>query len=177
MAYKRDPLSELFDPAARRLLERAYASPGQWAGTRLADPSPRHLAWCAGRGINPFGPDDASVIGTKGGTKGGTNARTRWARGFVRALYYQHKWWSGSGTAWRTAKRSVARETGALEVQVGRAVQAYGVFPAGRSVRIRLLRGGQAADRAVRRLADGDRIYADDGSPAGRWSDPELRGW
>lgn len=173
MAFRRDPVSELFDLAARKLLRRAYARPGEWVGTRLKDPGPRELAWCAQRNINPFGPDDASALGTSGGT----NTRTRWARGFVRACYYQHRWWSGAGTQFRAEKRTTARQAGALEVEVGRAVRAAGVIPAGRAVRVRLNRGGQAADRAVKRLPDRDRIWEDDGVRGNRWSDPEKRGW
>jgi hypothetical protein len=171
--YARDPVSELFDAGARKLLTRAYEHPGQWVGTRLADPSPRHLVWLAARGINPFGPDNQSAHGGQG-----VNARTRWARAFVRAVYYQHKWWSGTGkSGWRTEKRMVARHTGALEIEVGKAVRALGLIPAGRAVRIRLRPGGAKARRAVEALPDTRRIYTDQGAQGERYSDPELRDW
>jgi len=173
MAYRRDPVSVLFDAGARRLLDRAYAKPGTWVGTRLADPGPRHAAYLVALGINPAGPDDASVEGGQG-----LNAKSRWARGFVRAIYYQHKWWSsGGGPGWRESKRSVARHAGALQIEVGRRVPVLGVIPAGRAVRIRIRAGGQAATKAVKKLPDQRRIYDDRGRRAARASVPELRDW
>lgn len=170
----RDPVSVLFDEGARALLARAYAARGQWAGTRLADPGPRHLAWLAARGISPLAPDNASAA-----SGGGLDARSRWMRGFIRALYYQHRWYSstGPGLAWRAERRSSPRNAGALEVRVGNRVPVRGVIPAGRAVRVRVRPGGQAARRAVQQLGDADRIYDDAGRPAGRWSDPSLRDW
>src|SRR5262252_8845746 len=85
--------------------------------TRLANPSPRHLAYLASLGIDPYSGDDKSGDGK-------LNARTRWGRGFVRALYYQHKWWSDSpdGGGWRDSKRTVARSDLSLVVEVGRSL-------------------------------------------------------
>lgn len=167
VAATRDPVSELFDPGARALLARAYAAKGRWAGTRLADPGPRHLAWAARVGINVGGPDPAA----------GGEARSRWARGFVRSLYYQHKWWSDGDGGFRRTRRIEPRHAGALEVEVGRRVPVLGVIPAGRAVRVRIRPGGQAALRAVKRLPDSARIYSDSGAPAGRWADPNRRDW
>lgn len=174
MAYGRDPVSELFDAGARRLLVRAYANPGQWVGTRIADPTPRHTAALARQGINPMAADNASATGGRG-----LNARTRWARGFVRALYYQHRWYSTGGTAggWRRSRRSVPRAAGALEVEVGRAVRAMGIIPSGRAVRVRIVKGGETKRRAVQAMPDRDRIYSDTGTPGARWSDPAARDW
>src|SRR5215475_7592528 len=43
VTFNRDPVSELFDTGARRLLARAYDAPrGQWVGTVVADPTLRH---------------------------------------------------------------------------------------------------------------------------------------
>lgn len=162
VAYQRDPVSELFDDGARALLARAYARPGQWAGTRLADPSPRHRSWLSASGIDWAGRDRVP----------GGEAKTRWARGFTRALYYQHKWYSGRG-GWRASRRTVARETGGLVVEVGNVVMARGVIPRGRAVRVKLERGGQAKAAAVARLPEGRR-WADQGP---RWADPERRDW
>jgi hypothetical protein len=166
--YKRDPVSELFDDGARALLARAYARPGQWAGTRLRNPSPRHLASLASQGINPNGPDDKSGAG-------GLNARTRWARGFVRALYYQHKWWSGApdGGTWRQAKRTVPRGSPSLVVEVGRALsggrQAGSVLQPGRAVRVKVVTGGRAHVRGSSAPS-----YTLDGIGQ---SDPQARDW
>jgi hypothetical protein len=183
MPAERDPLSVLFDGPARRLLDRAYARPGRWVMTRLADPGPRHRAYAAERGIDPLGPDRPSVPGGKG-----LNARTRWARAFVRALYYQHRWYSaGRGPGFRVQRRTVVRAAGALQVEVGRHVPASpqfdpehperGGFPPGRAVRVRLVAGGRAKERAVARLPDSARIYDDDGRPAQRHSEVGLRDW
>jgi len=175
MGHARDPVSELFDAGARRLLARAYASPGTWVGTRLADPGPRHRAFLASRGINPDGPDPVNAL-----PGSGVKAYSRWARGFVRALYFQHRWFSGNpGGGFRSTRRTVARDASALEVQVGRHLpggpQAGTVLVPGRAIRVRVRRGGQQAMNAVKRLPDSRRIYADDGTPAARWADPALR--
>lgn len=174
--YERDPVSVLFDQGARRLLSRAYAQPGRWAGTRLTDPSPRHLSWLASQGIDPDGPDNPSA---EGGT--GLNARGRWARGFVRALYYQHRWFSPVGRknagAWRQQRRTVARETGGLVVDIGRRVPATGVLPAGRAVRVKLERGGQVKAAATRKVPASGRWINSAGGHGPRSSAPELRDW
>jgi hypothetical protein len=171
MPYTRDPVSMFFDAGARALLERAYAARGQWHGTRLADPGPRHLAELAMLGINPHAPDhDSAEAGH------GLDCKSRWARGFVRALYYQHRWWS-SGSGWRKAKRTVPAGRGALEVEVGARVRALGVVPAGRAVRVRVHPGGQAARKAAEKLPGSRRIYDAEGTPGARHSDPALRDW
>lgn len=167
MSYGRDPVSELFDDGARRLLARAYANPGHWAGTRLANPGARHEVFAAAHGINLRARD----------TVPGGEAHTRWARGFVRALYYQHKWWSATGGGWRGAKRTVPRQTGGLVVEVGRALpgsrQAGTMLVPGRAVRVKLVRGGQAKDKAVAGMDD-KRKWAEQGP---RWADPAGRDW
>lgn len=158
--FARDPVSVAFDAGARRLLDRAYARPGVWQGTVLAGPRPGARLRLAAAGINPDAPDPAP----------GGAARTRWARGFVRAVYYQHRWWSeGGGPGWRTARRRVARSSGALRFEVGRATGA------GRAVRIIILPGGAAAAKAVKRMPASRRIYTDSGAPGARWSDPADR--
>jgi len=183
----RDPVSVPFDAAARRLLSRAYASPGEWVSIWLPDPGMRARTRFASMGIADLtGPDRTSAVG---GAGAGLNARTRWARGFVRSLNYQHKWFSPMRRdgGWRTERRSAARSTGGLRVEVGRHVAASpqfdparpqdGGFPPRRRVRVQLAAGGAAKARAVGRLSDRDRIYTADGKPAGRWSDPSLRDW
>lgn len=176
VGHKRDPVSILLDGAARRLLDRAYARPGAWQPTRLADPGPRTRLILAALGVNWRGPDDSTAIG---GVSGGLDARDRWGRALVRALYYQHTWFSPSPghTGWRDQPRTEPRHSGALRVDVGRRLPAAGVIPAGRQVRVRLDKGGELAHRAVRRKGDQGRIYDDRGDPAGRWSDPGLRDW
>lgn len=161
-ASRRDPVSELFDTGARTLLTRAYARPGQWTGTRLAFPSARHIAYFAGEGINVLGRDQWG--------------RDRWAAGFVRAVYYQHKWFYSQGRL-RSERRTAANDARAVRYELGRRLPVLGVLPAGRAVRVMVQPGGQAAMRAVKRLPDSRRIYDDQGNPAARWADPNGRDW
>ena len=161
---KRDPVSVAFDPAASRLLERAYARRGEWISVRLTDPTIRQRTRFLAEGIDVGGPDP--VPG------GGVNARTRWGRGMVRSLYYLQKHGGKSG---------------ALEIEVGRHIPASpqfdpahpeaGGFPPSRQLRLRIRRGGQVALRAVQRLPDAKRIYDDDGQPAGRYAEWSWRDW
>jgi hypothetical protein len=173
MVYTRDPVSEAFDGAARRLLDRVYAQRGQWVAVWLPDPTIRQRTRYIGAGINVDGPDPLPA-------GGGVNARSRWARGFVRALYYQHRYYSPmrSSSGWK--RRTSLRASGGLRVEVGRHVAASpqfdpqhperGGFPARRRVRVMLAAGGRKKDAAVARLSDKDRIYQRDGSPADRFS-------
>jgi hypothetical protein len=82
----RDPLSEWFDPAALRLLDRAYAGKGHWTGVYLAPPSVPQRARAALLGF----PDL-----TRGRDKWG---EVRWVRAFKRSVYWNHRmfgWSSG----------------------------------------------------------------------------------
>lgn len=173
MPTSRDPVSKLFDDGAKSLLDRAYARPGFWAETRLVPPTPRQVRWAAGLGINVNGPDDVSARGGRG-----INAHTRWARGFVRALYYQHRWHSGGRAGeWRAERRNVPRRSGALRVEVGRQAAALGVIPAGRIVRVQLDTGGMTKQRAVAAMPETEQYVTNDGQRGDRWSDPALRDW
>jgi hypothetical protein len=162
MPYTRDPVSELFDSGARILLARTYARPGQWVGTRVVYPAPRQLAWAAGLGINLTGTDQWG--------------RDRWTAAFVRAVYYQHKWYYAQGKL-GTVRRMTVNDSRGLQYELGRRLPVLGIIPAGRAVRIRTRPGGDAAMKAVKKMPDQKRIYADDGSPAGRWADPTERDW
>ena len=163
-AAQRDPVSESMDRAARQLLSRAYRAHGGWAATRLADPSAVQLAWWLAHGINVLSRDPVP--------RGGMNARNRWGRAFVRALWFQHKWFSGDPDTggWRAQRRASMRWPG-VEVEVGRHRQVLGVIPAGYPVRVRM------ADKkaAARRDRDeGSWAWADSGE---RWADPQERDW
>lgn len=175
----RDPVSVLFDRQARILLARVYRLPrGVWAGVRVAPPTARHLAWAAGRGMDLLGPDNASTASGQH-----EDARTRWLRGMVRALYYQHKWYSDArGGGMRDEKRTTPASTGALQVEVGgwlgpRTERGVIVVPGGHAVRARLQYGGKTARRVVQAMPDSDRIWTDDGAPAARFSLVERRDW
>jgi hypothetical protein len=165
-------VSVLLDDGARSLLARAYAAgSGKWVMTRLADPDAGTLDWAQDQGINSLlGPDRAT---TANGTR--NNAHTRWGRAFVRALYFNHRWY-GDTKGFREERRTVAWGR-PLQVEWGARKPAVGVIPAGRAVRVRLAAGGKTALRVVRAKPDAARIYDDDGRTAGRWADPAKRDW
>jgi len=153
MAYQRDPVSELMDTGAARLLRRAYAHPGQWAGTSLAHPTAAHLAWARREGIN-LGAVDRGV--------------DRWMRGYIRSLYYVHRWYYRPGEGLRMAEKRLApTESRALVYEIGRVRLDHrpgrGVTVRGRAIRVRVLPGGQAAYDAVpvrERYVDDDALKA-----------------
>jgi hypothetical protein len=164
-----DPVSVAFEATARRLLERAYAQRNSWISVRLADPTIRQRTRFAQMGIGDLlGPDNATATGGKG-----LDAKTRWARALIRALYRLHKNEYG--------------RRGALRIEVGRHIPASpqfdpanpsaGGLPPARQFRLMIDRGGSAAMRAVRRQPDRDRIYDDEGRPTLRWADPAKRDW
>jgi hypothetical protein len=170
-AYTRDPVSELLDDGARTLLERAFAARGGWVQTRLADPSPQHVAWAASIGIDLWGPDNAPTVSGRH-----KDLKTRWVRSFSRALHYQLKWYGSPGRMRRS--RRMVKYDRALELEVGRRVPALGVIPAGRIVRIRLLSGGRAAYAAVQATPMRNRIIDEHGNPDGPVSSvAEGRDW
>lgn len=158
MSAQPDPASLLWDSAAQIVLERAYAARGQWVGVRIADPSARQAAGLLALGITALGRDNPSAIG---GRRGGLDARDRWRRAFVRALYRANK----------------ANGNRPIQVEVGRKLPRRGVVPPGRPVRVRLRRGGSVAMRAVDRKPDSGRIWVGDHEPGQRFSNPDLRDW
>jgi hypothetical protein len=151
-------VSILFDAGARRLLVRAYADPGKRATTRLADPEARHVAHFAGLGINVLGPDNAATVGG-----GHYDARSRWARGFMRSLY------------WLNVNEFDGLP---LQVRVGRRLRRLGIIPSGREISARVfLSSGRGARRAVAALPESARIYDPAGNPGPRQADPDGRDW
>lgn len=167
---QRDPVSLRFDRGARALLARAYVQPGVWVSTRLLDPSPQAVSWGRAHGIDVTGPDQPAIAG-----RAGLDCRTRWARGFVRALYYQHKWFAPvrPGAGWE--KRLTPNHGHALQVEVGRSVTDR--LGAGRVIRVRAVRGGAAAARAVARMPARRRIYTPSGQRGALASDVTRREW
>jgi hypothetical protein len=144
MGFTRDPVSVLFDRGARQLLDRAYARPGQWVGTRITAPTPGQVAYFAAQGINVLGRDELG--------------RDRWAAGFLKAVYHQHKWYR-TGRGWGP-RRTVPNEGRAIRSELGRQMRALGVIPAGRAVRLMSKPGGPAAVRAVSKLPGDQRIFS-----------------
>jgi len=108
----RDPLSEWFDPAARRLLTRAYNNRGQWTGVFLSPPTLEQRARAAQLGIWDLYERDRW-------------GEQRWVRAFKRAVYYQlhhhgfsdrPRWdeertspWPGVALQWETGQRVIRR--------------------------------------------------------------------
>lgn len=165
MPYERDPVSVLWDTAAAALLGRARSARGGWQGTRVADPSGRQRAALLAIGINPNARDMPSAAGGRARGGAGLNAKTRWVRGFTRAVWYANdRRHGGPGLA--------------LEFQVGRWKPAGVRVPAGYAVRLRVHRGGtEAARRAAEAMDRRKRIWGKDGEHGPRWSDPGLRDW
>lgn len=168
MPAQRDPVSESFDAASAKLLRRAYRADGGWAATRLGNPSPEWMAWGRRNRIALLGPDTAA----------GGMARTRYARAFIRSIFYLHKWYYREGEGLDLSSRRASPWGRPLQYEVSRYVR---ISPEGivlgRVVRIRALTGGEAAERAVAALPDSRRMYDDSGQPAGRFADPALRDW
>lgn len=137
----------LWEPAAAKFLAGVRAAPrGQWFGIRVADPEPRHFRLFDDAGFDPLlGPDPVWRY-----RRDGLNARDRWRRGFVRAVY-------------RHAKGGPP-----LVLEVSRRMPRRGRIPPGRFVRGRILRGKEAtARRKEQRIT---------GNPAAR-ADPRARDW
>jgi hypothetical protein len=163
MAFTRDPVSVLLDGGARRLLARAYAARGQWAGTVLAPPTMAHRAWALAQGINL---DGAAWTGNN-----------RWDQAFERALNYQHKWFHDGNGGFRAEKRMEPQGYG-LEVEFGRTRRIPGAPRVlfGRAVRCRVHPKGKARERMAR-VPDSRKAYDNDGKPAGRFAHPDDRDW
>lgn len=169
MPLMRDPISVQFDPAAARLLRRCYRNPGQWQGTYLRNPSGQWELWARRNGVRLLGPDNA----------GGGQARTRWARAFVRSAYYLHKWYyyETAGGLVLSDRRAVPATSKALVFEVGTVRIAQTGLVLGRSVRLKVVPGGRAAIEAVDRLPGSRRIYTPHGYEGGAHSDLRDRDW
>jgi len=81
-AYRRDPLSEMFDVPALKFVRRAYLVKGQWAGDYVPQPGPRARLWMAAHGIiNPYERDRWGEV--------------RWIRAYKRSVYHLVNWYGG----------------------------------------------------------------------------------
>jgi hypothetical protein len=83
MPFARDPLSERYDAAARRLISRATAKPGRWAYTVVARPrpGPQIIEWLRSKGLGLEDTDDGGL--------------TTYQRAFQRSVYWNVKHHSG----------------------------------------------------------------------------------
>jgi hypothetical protein len=141
MVATRDPLSEWFDPAARRLITRAYGRRGEWTGVFLAPPSITQRAYAARIGIYDLYERDRW-------------GEQRWVRAFKRSVYYQLKK-HGYAEAPRWGETRISGWPAvALEWETGQRVMRAG-WPQRRwAIRVRLHDGGSAASRAGRAKSD-----------------------
>lgn len=142
---QRDPLSVWFDPAARRLLERAYRNRGQWTGVFLGPPTLDQRARAARLGIYDLGERDRW-------------GEQRWVRAFKRSVYYQlkkHGW--ADGLRWDEVR--VSQWPGvSLEWETGQRVYRAGWAARRWAIRVCVHDSGSAAVRAAKRkVADSKR--------------------
>lgn len=136
MVIRRDPVSEQFDGAARKLLRRAYANPGHWTGTYLGRPPAVWRAWAAFHGIGLEGRDRWGEV--------------RWVRAFKRSVYWNLAWYGGAAEL-RPGRRTAKGGAKALVWETGKLVMKPG-WPGRRyAIRVKLMPGGQAAYAAVAR--------------------------
>jgi hypothetical protein len=162
MPYARDPLSVVLDSRAVRLVQRAYAVRGAWAGEYLPPPGPRARAWMAAYGIDPYETDRWGEL--------------RFIRGYKRSVF----WWLnnyGGTTGLRGQLNSGAGHGGwhspvRGEWQTG-IRNAEGLW----AVRFRIHAGGSATSRIGRERSQrlGDNWIDADGHPTFRQSLPEDR--
>jgi hypothetical protein len=137
MQFERDPVSEQFDAAARRLLRRAYDNAGDWTGTYLAQPSPLWRAWALAHGINLNKRDRWGEV--------------RWVRAFKRSVYWNLAWYGYAGQL-GDAPRIGKGDGKALRWQTGKLVYKTG-WPARRwAIRVMVVPGGLAAEHHARQL-------------------------
>ena len=166
VVISRDPLSVWFDPAAVRLMERAYQHPGQWTGTYLSPPSPRARAAAAFLGIWDLNERDRW-------------GEVRWVRAFKRAVYHQHRLY-GYSADFRPGRPRASDHAGtSLEWQTGQRILKPGWPSRKWAIRIRIHPAGTAATAAAnRKIPDSGRWMSPSGqltdlqSTAGRDKDP-----
>jgi hypothetical protein len=176
-ASRRDPLSVWFDPAARRLLERAYRSKGEWTGVYLAPPSIAQRARAAVEG-------EAGDL-TRERDRWG---EVRWVRAFKRATFWQLNHYGsrnglrglgGEPNAVGTAKTGGGGWAAPvrLEWDTGQRVRLAG-WPTRRwAIRVRIHGGGAATSRAGLARPERERWIGDDGRPTSRQSTIADQPW
>jgi hypothetical protein len=165
--YARDPISVEFDAAALKLLRRAHANLGGWAGTYVKNPSLEWQAWALANGWpRLLGPDPVPS----------GDARTAWCRSLVRSCYYNNKkfmYLDGlrlddpkptGGHDWRQAY-ALDFEVGTVRIAQG------GLTVIGRAFRIKLHKQG-GAKTAAKKL-DPSKRWLDASGHAG----PAHSGW
>jgi hypothetical protein len=164
MPLSRDPLSVWFDPAAARLLERAYAARGQWTGVYLAPPSPLQRAHAMRIGFPDLYERDRW-------------GEVRWVRAFKRSTFWNHKRFGYAGDFRPGDPRVSDRAGTALEWQTGQRVLKAG-WPARRwAVRVRVHPAGAAALAAADKVPASKRWVDDRGEATDLQSTIADRDW
>jgi hypothetical protein len=142
----RDPLSEWFDAAALRLLQRAYTAKGQWTGVYLAPPTVPQRARAAA-----YGFPDLTVGRDRWG-------EVRWVRAFKRSAYWNLARFGYSDTLRPGQYRASEFAAVAMQWETGQRVLKTG-WPSRRwAVRVRIHQHGDPAKvPESRRWVIGDR--------------------
>jgi hypothetical protein len=157
VTFARDPVSVQFDPAAARLLRRAYARRGGWTGTYVANPSHDWELWARRNGWpRLLGPDVAP----------GGEARTAWCRAFIRSCHnLNRKFMTSDGLRLDDDPRPWGLHPPyQLRYQVGTVRIAPGGRVVGRAVRVMLLTRAEVRRHAAEgRIPDAKRWITDDG--------------
>jgi hypothetical protein len=169
VAYQRDPLSTRFDGKSARLISRAYAVRGAWAGDYLPPPGPRARLWMAAQGIDPYERDRWGEL--------------RYIRSYKRSVFWvlnnyggvaelrgEKNTGAGSG-GWHAPVRG-QWETGIRNVEGAWAIR-FRIHPAGRGD------GRSETSRRGRQLGNalGNRWIDDDGHATYLQSTPDERGY
>jgi hypothetical protein len=137
----RDPLSVWFDPAARRLIRRAYDRRGQWTGVYLAPPTITQRAYAARIGIYDLYERDRW-------------GEQRWVRAYKRSVYYQlKKHGYADGPRWGEERLS-GWPAVALEWQTGQRVARANWTGRRWAIRVKLHPGGSSASKAGKAKSD-----------------------
>jgi hypothetical protein len=151
-----DPVSVEMEPIAEKLLRRAYAQRGDWAGTYLKNPSAEWMLWGRRNGRNLLGPDPVPS----------GKARTDWARQLVRACYRQHrKYMTRDGLRLDDEPRPLGiHPPYPLMFQVGTVRLTPAGLVVGRAVRIKLAaRGTREYREKIAAIPDDKRWITEDG--------------
>ena len=168
MPYRRDPLSEIFDGKAARLIRQAYAVKGAWAPDFLPPPGPRARLWMASQGIDPYERDRWGEL--------------RYIRAYKRSVFWvlQHY----GGVTGLRAEANTGSFTGGWHAPV-RGEWQTGIRPTSGphvgewAVRFRIHAGGSKTSRIGKERAQrlGDNWIDADGHPTFLQSTPDERGY
>jgi len=138
--YTRDPVSEWFDPAAIRLIERAYRNRDGWTGVYLAPPSLAQRARAAQLGIWDLGERDRW-------------GEVRWVRAFKRSCFWHVKNFGDHDGLHVGDYRNSPYPAVALEWETGQLVYKRGWASRRRAIRVAIHDRGTSQFRQAAREA------------------------